>query len=153
MRRVRQKSLTLFGALLSWQILSLGAGELFELLFAHRLGYLFGSALERGLLYFSALGGKSGDGRHLLFFGFRWHTWLSRAWRTLRLSGLPKKRDAIEGGMRRRGPPEAICTSYECVKSGTRPHEIDWAWRRLFSRRVERKIQSFRQPMEAAGTI
>ena len=64
-------STVLRGALLrlflSWQILSLGAGEFFELLFAHRLSHLFGSAFEGRLLYFSTLGGKGGSGGHLLF--------------------------------------------------------------------------------------
>jgi hypothetical protein len=57
----------LFGTLLPWQILSFGTGEIFELFFAHRFSHLFGSAFERRLSYFSALGGKGCSGGHLLF--------------------------------------------------------------------------------------
>ena len=85
----------LFRTFLFRQFLSLGAGEFFQLLFAHRFRHLFGSAFQLGLLYFSALGGERRPGGHLLFFGFCWHTWSSRASRSLRLSGS-KKPDVTE---------------------------------------------------------
>ena len=68
LRRLPRARSSLFRSFLSWQILSFGAGEVFELFLGHRLGHLFGCALKRRLFYFSAFGSQSGSSRHLLFF-------------------------------------------------------------------------------------